>query len=366
MSYCFNTVTATTLTANTISEKTSGSGVTIDSGLLKVDTINEKTSGSGVIIDSVVLKDNTVTATTLTADTINEKTSATGVTIDSVVLKDGNINANDASFNNLILSANGKIAINMETGTSLESRPKLATFSINETENRTYEDVGKFVASFRPNSSSTGANLLLRGNSKQVSSEYKSEAGLYFGTPYTTQDKNNCAIIAEHVLNSNVGLSKLHICTGYRNDQIATYEEASLNNSKLTIDYSGNVSIGDTTTSNNYRLDVKGSIRAGDDIYLGFNIRSKYDTTGTYFGFPAAGGGKTITFVTDDVEAMRIENGVVKFPKTGGRGYYSDAMKRQMCYLKDMSFLMGEVYANESSSSVYTRYTNSKSNTNCR
>ena len=35
----------------------------------------------------------------------------------------------------------------METGTSLESRPKLATFSINETENRTYEDVGKFVAS---------------------------------------------------------------------------------------------------------------------------------------------------------------------------------------------------------------------------
>ena len=63
----------------------------------------------------------------------------------------------------------------MQTGTSLESRPKLATFSINETENRTYEDVGKFVASFRPNSSSTGANLLLRGNSKQVSSEYKSE-----------------------------------------------------------------------------------------------------------------------------------------------------------------------------------------------
>ena len=57
----------------------------------------------------------------------------------------------------------------------------------------------------------------------------------YFRTLHRTKD--NCAIIAEHVLNSNVGLSKLHICTGYRNDQIATYEEASLNNSKLTIDY---------------------------------------------------------------------------------------------------------------------------------
>ena len=54
---------------------------------MKVDTISEKTSGSGVIIDSVVLKDNTVTATTLTADTISEKTSGSGVTIDSGLLK---------------------------------------------------------------------------------------------------------------------------------------------------------------------------------------------------------------------------------------------------------------------------------------
>ena len=35
---------------------------------LTVDTISEKTSDSGVTIDSVVLKDNTVTATTLTAN----------------------------------------------------------------------------------------------------------------------------------------------------------------------------------------------------------------------------------------------------------------------------------------------------------
>ena len=137
--------------------------------------------------------------------------------------------------------------------------------------------------------------------------------------------------------------------------------KTSLNNSKLTIDYSSNVSIGDTTTLNNYRLDVKGSIRAGDDIYLGFNIRSKYDTTGTYFGFPAAGGGKTITFVTDDVEAMRIENGVVKFPKTGGRGYYSGLAETPDVLFEGYVVFNGEGYANESSSSVYTRYADSKS-----
>jgi len=117
---------------------------------LEVDTINEKTSGSGVTIDSVLLKDNNITAHTisaqnysvgnvnfisasrqgnfrdlevkdtnnnatillvgdggdinidgtLSADTISEKTSGSGVTIDSVLLKDTNITAHTISAQN--------------------------------------------------------------------------------------------------------------------------------------------------------------------------------------------------------------------------------------------------------------------------
>lgn len=63
------TAVVTTLTANTS---------------VSTDTISEKTSASGVTIDGVLLKDNAVST-----DTINEKTSAAGVTVDGVLLKDG-------------------------------------------------------------------------------------------------------------------------------------------------------------------------------------------------------------------------------------------------------------------------------------
>ena len=183
---------------------------------------------------------------------------------DKIVGEETDISANDASFNslfihqninanNLILSATGKIAINMETNKSLYNRRQdLATFSINETEDRGYDDDKDFVASFRPNALNTGANLLLRGNTADAAGVSNSNAGLYFGTPYTMNDKNNCAIIAEYkqVSDGNsedVGLSKLHICTGLINGQ-TTYGEASIQNSKLTIDYNGNVGIGIPST----------------------------------------------------------------------------------------------------------------------
>jgi hypothetical protein len=84
-------LTANSIITDTISEKTSATGVTIDGVLLKdsevtTDVINEKTSATGVTIDGVLLKDSEVTT-----DVINEKTSATGVTIDGVLLKDSQV-----------------------------------------------------------------------------------------------------------------------------------------------------------------------------------------------------------------------------------------------------------------------------------
>ena len=137
-----------------------GGNIAID-GTLSADTISEQTSGSGVTIDSVLLKDQNVTAHTvsasnyavggtnfisasrqgnfrdlevknssnnhtilltgdgghmsidgtLSADTIGEKTSATGVTIDGVLLKDSDISANDISSNNLQVRAGYKLYV---------------------------------------------------------------------------------------------------------------------------------------------------------------------------------------------------------------------------------------------------------------
>lgn len=52
------------------------------------DTISEITSGAGVTVDGVLLKDSQVST-----DQINEKTSAAGVTIDGVLVKDNTITA---------------------------------------------------------------------------------------------------------------------------------------------------------------------------------------------------------------------------------------------------------------------------------
>jgi len=137
----------------------SGSGVEIDNEL-KVDTINERTSNTGVTIDSVLIKNNNVTAHTITAqnyavgstnfisasrqgnfrdvevkntnnsdtilltgdgghislegnlsvDTINEKTSNNGVTIDSVILKDNNITAHTITAQNYAVGSTNFIS----------------------------------------------------------------------------------------------------------------------------------------------------------------------------------------------------------------------------------------------------------------
>lgn len=90
---------------DTITEKTSAAGVTIEgvevkdnnvtvgtSGVVYTDTITEKVAAAGVTIDGVLLKDNDVTVGTsgsVVTDTIAEKASAAGVTVDGVLLKDG-------------------------------------------------------------------------------------------------------------------------------------------------------------------------------------------------------------------------------------------------------------------------------------
>ena len=93
------------LSTNTIAEGTSGSGVTVDSVLLKdnevtctnvratnyvyTNAIFEQTANSGTNIDGVLCKDNSISLTgTISVDTISENSSGNGVVIDSVTLKD--------------------------------------------------------------------------------------------------------------------------------------------------------------------------------------------------------------------------------------------------------------------------------------
>lgn len=61
---------------------------------VSTDTVSEKTAGAGVTIDGVKCKDGGIIcadAATLEVDTINEATATAGVTADGVLLKDGQV-----------------------------------------------------------------------------------------------------------------------------------------------------------------------------------------------------------------------------------------------------------------------------------
>jgi hypothetical protein len=98
----------TSITVNTITEKTVDNGVLIEGilhkdsnisslGTINTDIINENSLNTGVTIEGVLFRDSTIfqgtleLSTSLLTDTINEKTLDSGVTIESVLLKDGNV-----------------------------------------------------------------------------------------------------------------------------------------------------------------------------------------------------------------------------------------------------------------------------------
>lgn len=86
-------------------------------GVLQVESIAEKTTDAGVTIEDVLLKDGVATVTTVIgnvqSDLIIEKTSDAGVTIEGVLLKDSVVTKASGSLQ--LDSANGEIMIGSST-----------------------------------------------------------------------------------------------------------------------------------------------------------------------------------------------------------------------------------------------------------
>jgi len=126
-----------TMSIDTIAERTSGSGVTVDGVVIKDggvsgsgttsttnaehDVISEKTAGVGVTVDGVLNKDGgvsgsgTASFTNAAHDVIAEKTAGTGVTVDGVLLKDGGVHSTSAPT-----TANGVGAVVAGVGSVIE------------------------------------------------------------------------------------------------------------------------------------------------------------------------------------------------------------------------------------------------------
>ena len=103
---------------------------------IRVDTISEKTSANGVTIDGVQLKDNVVLT-----DTISEKTSTNGVNIDSLVIKDQKITNHVGMVSQVV---------------SVSKTDRFTTTSTS------YTDITGFTAAITP--SSTDSKILVISN----------------------------------------------------------------------------------------------------------------------------------------------------------------------------------------------------------
>ena len=119
---------------------------------LQVNTISESTSGSGVTIDGVKLKDNIVET-----DTINEKTSTSGVTIDGVLIKDGLVDGKDVSA---LGGINGVQTFRLTANRTGGAGYITANWEEDDTE---YEALGSFISESSGvfSFSSTGKYLIL-------------------------------------------------------------------------------------------------------------------------------------------------------------------------------------------------------------
>ena len=88
-------------------------------------------------------------------------------------------------------------------------------------------------------------------NGKRVCHKATSEsdtATLFLATPYTSSSAYKCAIIAQGL--SNYSKSKLHFCFNSINDNAYPTQNATLSDSKVSIDYNGNVSVSNNLTVN--------------------------------------------------------------------------------------------------------------------
>lgn len=129
---------------------------------LKVDTISEKTTASGVTIDGVKLKDNAVET-----NTISEGTSGSGVTIDGALIKD-----------NLLSSSAGGGLVKLSSATASNSSELLFDNFVDTSNYAFYKIVAENII---PATTSTNLFMTFR----QGGASGSDLNGTYYGMAWT-------------------------------------------------------------------------------------------------------------------------------------------------------------------------------------
>jgi hypothetical protein len=189
-------------------------------------------NGGAIIIKS---SNNTIiTGATTCSSTLN---TVGAITCSTLTASTGNnylsglrINGGDTA--NTIYQATGYMGINTNT-TNINLGMNTYGVKVNIT----------------PTSTTLYTNTTISASTPSLNIKSSSEADsaiLYLATPYTSGSALKCAIIAQG--QTSFSRSKLHFCLDGTADNTYPTYNASVSNSRMTIDYNGNVGINTTST----------------------------------------------------------------------------------------------------------------------
>jgi hypothetical protein len=207
---------------------------TVSATVVQSDTVSEKTSAAGVTIDGVLLKDSQVTT-----DQINEKTSAAGVTIDGVLLKDSGVVTGAGTVSAPVYSTTG----DTNTGIFFPAADTIA-FAEGGAEAMRIDSSGNVGIG---TSSAVERLTVVNTATSDILSVYRTEslngnfAGITFAQNNSSSAKVNYAAIY-NVISSNTASSESGVLSFYTRNSGTSAE-------RMRIASSGNVGIGTSSPS---------------------------------------------------------------------------------------------------------------------
>jgi hypothetical protein len=162
---------------------------------LNVDTIGERTSGSGVTIDGVKLKDNAVET-----NTISEGTSGSGVTIDGVLLKD-----------NFVAATAGGGLVKLASATASNSSALHLNSFVDQDTYSYYQVVFQHIKAANDNNN---FRIRFKNSDGDVLGTYRQAGAYYYGDTTDNGFFYNNSSTNYQTLENNVGNSNAEGLTG--------------------------------------------------------------------------------------------------------------------------------------------------------
>ena len=255
---------------------------------IKVDTIEEKTSGNGISIDGVLVKDNKVDVNG-TADAIildaDADTTISADTDDQIDFKAGNADTMHILNGDVRINTTAAIQPGSSSGLGVKGDINISDFT---------NDTSSSALVFTKSRNTTPGSQTIVNDDDQVGAIFfKADDG-------NASDYNNNVAAITASVDGTPGTDD----TPGRLVFFTTADNARTNTERMRINRGGRVSIG--TTNQDHVFQARGNGDAGTDAFLFANTRTSGTTRGMQIAYSHAPNDVQPFFICEDTSAVRF------------------------------------------------------------